>query len=159
LSSDEITLQVPPSIQEASNWQNTGTFEQTQATAQANSAIARDLLNNNVNRILQSEKKNGGSIAGAADRLQNSMQTNVSFGGSDPAAIHHSVRVKLNAAQGQAVMNYSGLLDAQLSYSVGPNSGMREAITQKLDDTTSLIVENTSNHTERVQRVSLSFGF
>jgi hypothetical protein len=159
MSSDDLSLSVTPSLQAESNGRNFNTFEQSQATSAQNSQVGKDLLNQNINRMLQAQKAKGGAIGSTANRIQNTMQTDVDFGSNDPGAIHHKVRVKLNAAQGQAVMDYSGFMNAQLSYGVGSSAGLRAAVIQKLDDSTNLVIDHTTNHTERVERVSLSFNF
>ena len=159
ISADDLTLRVPPALQAQSNAQSVGTWDQNQATAQANSALGKQVLNNNINRVLADQKAKGGAVGNTAKTLQNSTQTNVSFGGNDPGSIQHNVKVKVDAAMGQATMDYTGIAHAQLVYGVGANYQMRAAIIQNIAKQTDLVIDHTTNHTERVERVSLSYNF
>ncbi len=78
--------------------------------------VGRRILNNTVNRAINSDSIRNSSIGRTAASVQNSMQGGVSLGSREPNSVQHEFRVAADPMQVQARINYSGLTNAQLSY-------------------------------------------
>jgi hypothetical protein len=78
--------------------------------------VGRRILNNTVNRAINSDSVRRSSLGRTAQSVQNSMQGGVSLGSREPNSVQHEIRVAADPMQVQARINYSGLTNAQLSY-------------------------------------------
>jgi hypothetical protein len=156
LALEQMNLKTPVDLQ---NY-NSGLTTSIENAANPNSdnhAAASHLLDQNVNRILKSQKDSGNVVGGAA-HLQSAMQTNLSLGGAD-GSIKHSVNFRINAASGSAMMNYTGYLNAQLTYDISHDGALKAAIIQKLDRDTNLVIDHTTRSSDRIDRLSVAWIF
>jgi hypothetical protein len=161
LSADELALQdmnlrTPIDLQNYNSGPGTST-ENASTRNSDNHAAAAHLLDQNVNRILKSQQQSGNIVGGAA-QIQSAMQTNLSLGGAD-GSIKHELKFRINAASGTAQMNYSGYLNAQLSYDMSHDGALKAAIIHKLDRDTNLVIDHTTRSSDRTDRLSIAWNF
>ncbi len=80
------------------------------------STLTSRILDQSVRTMLASEAVKRSSFGQTASKVQSAMQTNITVAARSPNSVNHQVNFAVRPAQTQAVLNYSGLTNAQLSY-------------------------------------------
>ena len=102
------------------------------------------------------EMKNSG-IMRTAQSVQDAVAQDISIGGAD-GGIKHSFKFKLQAEKSQALLAYSGLANAQLSYNVSA-SELKFEVRESLAANTDLVLSHINGLKDRRETVSVSIQF
>lgn len=83
--------------------------------------IATQILDHSLSSFFNSESVKKSDFGRTAHKVEKSMQGNIQFGGQEPESIHHSLKLAFKATKTQAQLEYSGITNANLNYSLAQN--------------------------------------
>lgn len=86
------------------------------ASGATSATLTSRILDQSVKNVLASNAVKRSPFGQTATDVQKAMQTNISVASRAPNSIHHEIKFALRPVQTQAVLRYSGLTNAQLSY-------------------------------------------
>lgn len=95
------------------------------------SRITARILDQSLKNAMSSEAVKHSSFGRTAASVQRSMQTNVTIANREPNSIQHQFKIAMQPVQSQALLHYSGLTDAQLTYRANDATAifeMRESV-------------------------------
>lgn len=78
--------------------------------------VASQILDHSLSNWFNSEAVKNSSVGRTAHQIEKSMTGDVSFGGTRKNSIKHNLKFAMKATQTQALLEYSGLTNAQLTY-------------------------------------------
>lgn len=88
------------------------------ATTQDQTKVASQILDHSVSAFFDSDAIKQSDMGRTAKQVEQSMQTEQTFGGSSPDSIKHSVKFTMKATEERADLEYTGLTNAQMTYYV-----------------------------------------
>lgn len=122
------------------------------------SRVASKILDHAFSNWMKDSSLQQNPLIQQAMHLQESLQTDVSLGKSEPGAVEHKFEFQVRAADSSALVRYTGLFDADLSFKV-PDREWKLQIHQKLDPTTDLLICSLANNDETRDNITISWEF
>lgn len=86
------------------------------ATDSAN--VATQILDHSVSNLMKQETFRNSFVGKAATTVEETMRADVNFGGHEPESTKHNLKFQMKATDAKAKMEYTGLTNAEVSYSV-----------------------------------------
>ncbi len=120
--------------------------------------IASQILDRSMQSLFNSEYFKSTDLGKTSHKVEKSMQQNVTIGGTAPNSIQHNFKFNMQAAQGKALIDYSGFANAQLSYQVSSQE-LNLEIYHHLSGNVKLAYNHINNPTDQRDTVSLKLGF
>ena len=115
------------------------------------------ILSRGIQNYFNSPEMKNSSIMRTAQSVQDAVAQDISIGGED-GGIKHSFKFQLQAEKSQALLAYSGLANAQLSYNVSA-SELKFEVRESLAANTDLVLSHIDGIQDRRETVSVSFQF
>lgn len=84
--------------------------------------VATRILDHSLSSWLNSEAVRNSSIGRTAHQFEETMEGDLSFGGSRPDSVHHSLKFSMKAAQTRAELEYNGITKAQVTYNIAQSA-------------------------------------
>lgn len=119
-----------------------------------NSFVLKRVSDRTLSRIMKSDFFKKSSLGRASDTIKSKMETEVRF--KDEKNIEHHFDFKLALFQGQAFIQYEGLLKSQLRYDVSDGGTVALIVQQDLSEYSSIGIESTLIGDNRTQMVVLN---
>lgn len=80
--------------------------------------VERKIIDHSLSSFFNSPYMKSTEVGKTATKVEKNMQSNVSFGGDAPQAIHHNLKIEMKPTQSKACVEYTGLTNANLTYNV-----------------------------------------
>lgn len=84
--------------------------------------VATRILDHSISNLLNSEAVRNSSLGRTAHQLEDKMEGDLSFGGSEPDSVHHSLKFSMKAAQTRADLEYNGITKALITYYIAQSA-------------------------------------
>lgn len=117
--------------------------------------VAGQILDHSFSNWFNSEEVKRSPFGKTAHKVEKSLTSEISIGGSRPKSIKHNLRFQMKAAQTQAQVEYTGLTTAQFTYYMIQDTSDIEVREPMKALNTSLVYNHTISHTDRRDVVSL----
>lgn len=121
--------------------------------------VATQILDHSISTWFNSDSVRNSSLGRTAHQIEKTMENDISFGGSKPESIKHSLKFSMKATQTRADVEYTGLTNAQITYFIAQektNFELREPV-RALG--TQVVYNNIATRDERRQTVSLRWDW
>ena len=116
--------------------------------------ISSQLLDHSVTAFFNNGIIKNSFVGRTAQTVEQKMKAEVAIGGEEPDSIQHNIKFQVKASETKAVMEYRGLTNADLSYSVGGRKTNLE-IYEKISDQSKLVYTHSDEPTDRRDTLSL----
>ncbi|CAN5584726.1 hypothetical protein BH10BDE1_BH10BDE1_34380 [soil metagenome] len=93
-------------------------------------------------------------VGRTAETVEKKMKTEIALGGSEPDSIQHNLKFQMKASEARASMEYRGITNADLSYSIASRKTNLE-IYEKLTNGSNLVYTHSDEPSDRRDVVSL----
>lgn len=80
--------------------------------------VATQILDHSVSNLMKQETFRNSFVGKAATTVEETMRADVNFGGHEPESTKHNLKFQMKATDAKAKMEYTGLTNAEVSYSV-----------------------------------------
>lgn len=122
-----------------------------------NGTVGKMVMDQALKSALKSDFVRSSSVAHTADTIKDGLNTEVAIGGdpTDPTAIKHKFKVKIDPIQERAKLQYTGYVDASASY----DKGAAVVEIHEHFDMYTLNISHTSNQTEDLSLVQLQWAW
>jgi hypothetical protein len=80
------------------------------------STIAAQIIDHSMTNFLKSMQNS--ELGRTVKLVEKSVETQVTLGGTDPDSTRHSIKLAMRAAQSSALIRYSGITDATVTYQI-----------------------------------------
>ncbi len=127
--------------------------------ANAQGDVAGQIIDHSVSNFFNSDRVRNSPVGRTAHQIEKSMEGDLSFGGSQPASVKHSLKFAMRATQTRAQVEYSGYTTAQVTYSIvheEMNVEVREPV-KALN--TQLVFNHIASKTDRTQIMSFRWAW
>ena len=118
------------------------------------SGVSSQLLDHSVSAIFNNGIVKNSFVGRAAYTVEKKMKAEVALGGNDPDSTPHNIKFQVKASETKAVMEYRGLTNADLSYSIGGRKTRLE-IYEKISDDSNLVYTHSDEPSDRRDVLSL----
>jgi hypothetical protein len=125
---------------------------------EASGKCAARIVDYSVNNFLKSPRVKQSSVGRTATSVQNSLQTNASFGGTEPGAIKHSFQFAMKPIENKAELKYTGYTHAQLTY-VASQSRVSFYVYENIYKATRIGFTNFMTPLERSSMMNIGWAF
>ncbi len=116
--------------------------------------ISSQLLDHSLTAFLNQDMIKKSFIGRTADTVEKKMKAEVALGGSEPDSVRHNLKFQMKASEAKASMEYRGLTNCDLSYSVNSRKTNLE-IFEKLGEASNLVFTHSEQPADRRDVVSL----
>lgn len=120
--------------------------------------VARTIFDFSFKNYLHSPAVKSSKWGRSAERLQESLQTNVSFGSADAQRPSHQIKVEVDPAQAGARIKYSGLFHFNVHYKVAA-AEMKYEVVEKISSNGTLVVDHTELRSQSSENISMRWEF
>jgi hypothetical protein len=120
--------------------------------------VATRILDHSLQTIFKSPELRRSELGRSAQKLESVMETDVSFGGGEKGDVKHSVKFKMKPVQAKAQLDYTGYVNAQLSYQIQDQS-MNLEVFEKVASNTDLVLTHNDSHVETRDMLSLRWNW
>lgn len=126
------------------------------ATSGAN--VAAQIFDHSVSNFFKQEGIKNSFVGRAATTVEQKMKAEVAFGGSTPSSIKHGLKFQVKATQTKATMEYKGLTNAELSYSIGGRKTDFE-VYEPITDSSKIVYTHSDQPNDRRDFLSLRMNW
>lgn len=116
--------------------------------------IASQILDHSLSNLFNSDAVKKSDLGRTAQVVEKSMEGDLAFGGETPDSIKHSLKFAMRASQTRAMVEYSGITKAQLSYSISQQRVQLE-VEEEMAANTQLVFNHSNTRTDRTDMLSL----
>lgn len=116
--------------------------------------VSSQLLDHSVTAFFNHGIVKNSFVGRAAETVEKKMKAEVAIGGDEPDSISHNIKFQMKASETKAVMEYRGLTNADLSYSIGGRKTNLE-IYEKISDGSNLVYTHSDEPSDRRDVLSL----
>lgn len=81
--------------------------------------ITGQILDHSISTFFKQDSIRQSFVGKAAHSVEEKLRADVAFGGKQPESIQHRLKFQMKASQTKAIMEYRGITNADLSYSIG----------------------------------------
>ena len=120
--------------------------------------VASQIIDRSMQSLFNSEVFKTSDIGRTTHRVEKSIQQDVTIGGSSPHSIKHTFKFNMQAAQGKALIDYTGFTHAQLSYQASSQE-LNLEVYRHLTSTMRIAYNHINSPTDQRDTVSLKLGF
>jgi len=120
--------------------------------------VAAQIFDHSVSNFFNQEHIRNTSIGRAAKSVEETMKAEVALGGDEPESTQHNLKFQMKATQTKASMEYRGITNAELSYSVTSRSTDLE-IFEPLGENSRLVYHHSTRPDEKRDVLSLRLNF
>jgi hypothetical protein len=120
--------------------------------------VASQILDQSMQSLFNSESFKTSDIGRSTHKIEKSMQQDVTIGGSAPDSIQHNFKFNMQAAQGKALIDYSGFGHAQISYQVASQE-LNLEVFHHITGNMKVAYNHINNPSDQRDTVSLKLGF
>lgn len=122
-----------------------------------NGRVGKMVMDKALKSALKSDVVKSSSIGQTADSLKDGLNTEMAIGGdpTDPTAIQHKFKVKVDPIQSRAKLQYSGFVDASATY----DSGDSKVEISEHFASYKLNISHSSNSTEDLSLVQVQWDW
>lgn len=132
---------------------------QNMTTTTDGGKIASQILDRSVSTFFDSDAIKKSQVGRTAKEVEQKLQTEQSFGGSQPDSIKHSVKFTMKATESRADLEYSGITNAQVTYYVAQSKTNFEVREPVKAFGTNLVYNNIITPGETRNTLSMRWGF
>jgi hypothetical protein len=125
-----------------------------QATSDVGS-VATQILDHSLNNFFNSPAVRNSDFGRSATHVEKSMEGNVAFGGETPHSIRHSFKFAMKATQAKALIEYTGVTNAQLSYSAASQKADLEVKEKLVALNTQVVYNHVAGPGDQTDMLSL----
>lgn len=122
------------------------------------SQVAAQVLDHSVSSFFKQESVRNTAFGRAAVTVEEKMKAEVALGGDEPDSTQHNIKFQMKASQTKASMEYRGLTNADLSYSVAAQSTDLE-IFEPLSQDSKLVYSHSNRPDEKRDMISLRLNW
>ena len=116
--------------------------------------VAAQVLDHSVSSFFKQESIRNTAFGRAAVTVEEKMKAEVELGGDEPDSTQHNIKFQMKASQTKASMEYRGLTNADLSYSIVARSTDLE-IFEPLSQDSKLVYSHSNRPDEKRDMISL----
>jgi hypothetical protein len=120
--------------------------------------VAAQVLDHSVSSFFKQETIRNTAFGRAAVTVEEKMKAEVALGGDEPDSTQHNIKFQMKASQTKASMEYRGLTNADLSYSVAARSTDLE-IFEPLSQDSKLVYSHSNRPDEKRDMISLRLNW
>lgn len=120
-------------------------------------SVTNKIIQHNLERVLESQAIKGSAIAGAAKRLNTSLDTEIALK-SEGSEIQHKINVTIKAASTAASLRYSGLIDAQVDYRLDTRTTSVQ-LTKNVTENAMMVINHSETTWDSSDQISLRFSW
>lgn len=120
--------------------------------------VAEQVLDHSVSSFFKQENVRNTAFGRAAVTVEEKMKAEVAIGGTEPDSTKHNIKFQMKASQTKASMEYRGLTNADLSYSVTARSTDLE-IFEPLSADSKLVFSHSNRPDEKRDMLSLRLNW
>lgn len=120
--------------------------------------VAAQIFDHSVSSFFNQDHIRNTSIGRAAKSVEETMKAEVALGGDEPDSTQHNLKFQMKATQTKASMEYRGITNAELSYSVASRSTDLE-IFEPLGENSRLVYHHSARPDEKRDVLSLRLNF
>jgi hypothetical protein len=121
--------------------------------------VASQILDHSVSAFFDSDAIKRSDMGRTAKQVEQSMQTEQSFGSGEPNSIKHSVKFSMKATESRADIEYTGLTNAQMTYYVAQTKTNLEVREPVKALGTNLVYNNIISPGETRNTLSVRWAF
>lgn len=116
------------------------------------------IVDRTFNRWLKSTAVQNSGLGKAIEKTQETLKTDVEIKSADPEAVSHKVTVKADLFQTEAVVEYRGLVHAQMQYNFG-NSESSVEISDKILEDKNLVISYKNTQEQALSMIGLAWSW
>ncbi len=120
--------------------------------------VAAQVLDHSVSSFFKQDSIRNTAFGRAAVTVEEKMKAEVALGGDEPESTQHNIKFQMKASQTRASMEYRGLTNADLSYSVAARSTDLE-IFEPLSEDSKLVFSHSNRPDEKRDMLSLRLNW
>lgn len=120
--------------------------------------VAAQVLDHSVSSFFKQESVRNTAFGRAAIAVEEKMKAEVALGGDEPDSTQHNIKFQMKASQTKASMEYRGITNADLSYSVAARSTDLE-IFEPLSLDSKLVYSHSNRPDEKRDMISLRLNW
>ncbi len=120
--------------------------------------VAAQIFDHSVSNFFNQDHIRNTSIGRAAKSVEETMKAEVALGGDEPDATQHNLKFQMKATQTKASMEYRGVTNAELSYSVANRSTDLE-IFEPIGENSRVVYHHSARPDEKRDVLSLRLNF
>lgn len=116
--------------------------------------VSAQILDHSVTAFFNRSEIKNSFVGRAAETVEKKMKAEVAIGGEEPDSIQHNIKFQMKASETKASMEYRGLTNADLSYSIGSRKTNFEVF-EKITDGSNLVYTHSDEPSDRRDMLSL----
>lgn len=120
--------------------------------------VATQILDHSVSSLMHQDTFRNSFVGKAAVAVEETMRADVNFGGSEPESIKHNLKFQMKATDAKAKVEYSGVTNAEVSYSVAHRQVDVEVF-EPLSTDSKLVFSHSAKPSESLDMVSLRLSW
>ncbi len=120
--------------------------------------VVSQIFDRSMQSLFNSDSFKASDIGRSTHKIEKSMQQDITIGGSSPNSIQHNFKFNMQAAQGKALIDYSGFAKAQLSYQAASQE-LNLEIFHHITSNMKVAYNHINNPSDQRDTVSLKLGF
>jgi hypothetical protein len=120
--------------------------------------VAAQILDHSVSSFFKQESVRNTALGRAAFTVEKKLKAEVQLGSDEPDSAQHNLKFQMKASQTKASMEYRGLTNAELSYSIAARSTDLE-IFEPLSQDSKLVYSHSNRPEEKRDMISLRLNW
>ena len=116
--------------------------------------VSAQIFDHSITAFLNQASIKNSFVGRTAETVEKKMKAEVALGGSEPDSIQHNIKFQMKASETKASMEYRGLTNCDLSYSVGARKTNFEVF-EKLGTASNVVFTHSDEPSDRRDVVSL----
>lgn len=121
--------------------------------------VASQIVDHSVSNWLKQDSVKNSFVGQAAHAVENTMKADVGFGGHTPESTKHNIKFQMKATDAKAKMEYTGLTNAEVSYSVTNKQVNLEVYEPIAGDSAKVVFSHTNQPSENRDMLSLRMNW
>lgn len=122
------------------------------------SGVSMQIVDHTINAFFNQPEIKNTFVGRAAETVEKKLKTEVSLGGNEPDSVQHNIKFQLKASETKASMEYRGLTNCDLSYSVAAQKTNLE-IFEPLSQRSNLVFTHSDTPSDRRDVLSLRMNW
>ncbi len=121
-------------------------------------SVSAQIFDHSVSAFFKNDAIKNSFVGRTAETVEKKMKAEVELGGAEPDSQKHNIKFQVKASETKASMEYRGLMNADLSYSVGSQRTNFE-IHEELSSLTNLVYSHVTEPNDRRDILSLRMNW
>lgn len=121
-------------------------------------SVSAQIFDHSVTEFFKNDTIKNSFLGRSKDAVEKRMKAEVELGGTEPESIKHNIKFQVKASETKASMEYRGLMNADLSYSVGGRRTNLE-IHEEISEWTNLVYSHIDEPNDRRDILSLRMNW